>query len=594
LALSLFSELKNRKVFTTAAIYVPSAWLVAEILVFLADRLGTPQWVGDVIAVLFVLGFPVALLLSWLFDVTRDGVKRTSPGTPLGIIVLLASGLFLSTSAYISYQVFSGRSSEISVAILPLRTNAAVSAAQPYGLGVADSLRSSLQQIPVFRVPARTSSEAIVKAGLDIPGIASKLDVQYIVEGTLELVGQNLNISISLIDEGGDVRWSERFERATRDLFDLQNDLVRAVALELGLDESNADLQRSIRKPAPTQDMEAHRLFLKGKYITVQPGASMTESDAMEALQAARKRDPAYAAVYPAIAFLYGFDCFLEEHRNSPSCELAINYAKQGLELDPDQADALTTLALVHSLRYEFHEAQAAIDRYLALVNHAPLSSAMAWAYLNLGRLQLAWDSAQAYYRNDPLNPFAIANLVAWAATLKKDDALAEYYENIMLEMMGFSLLAGYPAQRVHRVDMESAIQDFRNILPAWKIPPDLADIWVPQLYDPSLRQAARAEFQAWYERGDIRAETYWRSLLFLYQTDDAIDMAFDLYDQRVLNPSWSWFDEPGGKELRSHPRFIELMEYIGLASYWDVVGWPVFCEPRGNEYFCGLDFAVE
>ncbi len=592
--MSLLSELRKRKVITTAVIYVPSAWLVAEISIFLADRLGTPQWVGDVIAVLFVLGFPVTLLLSWMFDLTRDGVKRTSPGTPLGIMVLLASGLFLSTSAYITYQVFSGRSVEISVAVLPLKTNAAFPDAQPYGLGIADSLRSSLQRIPVFRVPARTSSEAIVQAGLDIPGIASKLDVQYIIEGTLDMVGQNLNVSISLIDEGGDVQWSERFERATRDLFDLQNDLVRAVALELGLNESDADLQKNIKKPAPTQDMEAHRLFLQGKYVQVVPGVPMVESDAMKALKAARKRDPGYAAVYPAIAFLYGFDCRMQEDRSSPNCELAINYAKQGLQLDPDQSDALTTLAQVHSLRYEYREAQAAIDRFLALDNHTLVSSSLPWAYLSLGRLQLAWDSAQEYYRNDPLNDFAIGNMVLWAAVLKKDDVMAKYYESIMLEMMGFSLLAGYPAKRVHRVDLQAAVQDMRNILPAWGMSPDLADIWVPHLYDPSLRQSALVEFQAWNERGDIRVTQYWHSLMFLYQTDEAMNMAFDLFDQGVFNQAMTWFDFPGEKEFRSHPRFIELVEYIGLASYWDEVGWPLFCERRGNEHFCGLDWAVE
>jgi TolB-like protein len=593
-AVSLISELRKRKVITSAAIYVPSAWLVAEIAVFLADRLGAPQWVGDVIAVLFVLGFPVTLLLAWLFDVTRDGVKRASPGTPLGIVALLASGLFLSTSMYIAYQVFSGRMSEISVAILPLKTNAAVPAAQPYGLGIADSLRSSLQQIRLFRVPARTSSEAVIKAGLDIPGIASKLDVHYVVEGTLEMVGQNLNISLSLIDESGNVQWSERFERATRDLFELQNDLVRAVALELGLDETDADLQRNIRKPAPTQDMEAHRLFLQGKYINIIPGVPMAESDAMEALKAARIRDPGYAAVQSAMAFLYGFDCWIGHSHNGPECELAINYATQGLQLDPDQSDALTTLALVHSIRYEYGEAQAAIDRFLSLADHTLLTSSLPWAYLNLGRLQLAWDSAQEYYRNDPLNGFAIGNMVGWAAVLKKDDAMAERYERIMLEMMGFSILSLYPSKRLHRVDLQTAIQDFRSVLPAWGVSPELADIWVPQLYDTSLRQDALVEFEAWYKRGDIQAKTYWHSLIFLYQTDQAINMAFDLFDQGILHPAMFWFDFPGGKEFRSHPRFIELVEYIGLASYWDDVGWPLFCELRGNEHFCGLDYAVD
>lgn len=591
---SLFSELKKRKVITTAAIYVPAAWLVAEIFIFLADRLGAPQWVGDVIAVLFILGFPVTLLLSWLFDFTKDGVKRTSPGTPMGIMVLLVSGLFLSTGAYVSYQVFSGRLSEISVAILPLKTNAAVPAAQPYGFGIADSLRSSLQQIPVFRVPARTSSEAVVEAGLDIPGIASRLDVQYIVEGTMEMAGQRLNVSISLIDSDGDVQWSERFQRATRDIFDLQNDLVRAVALEFGLDESDADLRRNIRKPAPTQDMEAHRLYLHGKYRGTEAGVSQVESDAMKALKASRQRDPGYAAVYPAIAFIYAFDCWILRDRHSPSCDLAVNYATQGLQIDPDQADALTILALVHALRYEYSEAQAAIDRFLALADHALDSSSLPWAYLNLGRLQLAWDSAQEYYRNDPLNIYAVANMVLWASVLKKDDVMAEHYENVMMEMGGVSILMGYPATRVHRVDVKTAIQDARKVLPFWGVSPDLADVWVRPIYDPSLRQSALKELQTFLERGDIQAEPYWETLIALHQTDEAMNMAFDLFDQGALEPVQFWLDGPGAYEFRNHPRFMELVEHIGLAAYWDDVGWPPFCELRGNEHFCGLAFKVE
>jgi TolB-like protein len=592
--MSLFSELKKRKVFTTAAIYVPAAWLIAEIFIFLADRLGAPQWLGDVIAVLFILGFPVTLLLSWLFDFTKDGVKRASPGTPLGIMVLMASGLFLSTGAYISYQLFSGRLSEISVAILPLKTNAAVPAAQPYGFGISDSLRSSLQQIPIFRVPARTSSEAVVQAGLDIPGIASKLDVHYIVEGTLEMAGQNLNISISLIDSDGDVRWSERFQRATRDIFDLQNDLVRAVALELGLDESDTDLQRNIRKPAPTQDMEAHRLFLQGKYGEIEPSVSQVESGRMKALKAARQRDPGYAAVYPAIAFWYAWDCWLLRDRRSPSCELAVNYATQGLQIDPDQADALTTLAFVHSLRYEYPAAQAAIDRFLALRDATLNSSSLPWAYLNLGRVQLAWETALKYYRNDPLNVLAIGNVVLWASVLKKDDVMAERYENVMMELVGFSILMGYPATRVHRVDLQTAIQDARKVLPFWGISPDLADVWVRPIYDPSLRQSSLEELRIFYERGDIRVGPYWETLITLHQTDAAVSMAFDLFDQGALEPVQVWLDGSGAKEFRNHPRLMELLEYIGLASYWNDVGWPPFCEPRGNEHFCGLDFEVQ
>ena len=197
--MSLYSELIKRKVLTTGAIYVPAAWLAAEILIFFADRLGAPQWVGNTVAVLFILGFPVALLLSWLFDLSSAGVRRATPGSVTGLVGLAAAGLFLTAGAYVSFSYFTGRISTVSVAVLPLKTNSVGSDARSYGLGIADSLRSSLQQLPLLRVPARTSSEAVARSDLDIPGIASKLDVEYVVEGTLEHAGRRLIVSVSLI-----------------------------------------------------------------------------------------------------------------------------------------------------------------------------------------------------------------------------------------------------------------------------------------------------------------------------------------------------------------------------------------------------------
>jgi len=592
--MSLFSELRKRKVFATAAFYVPGAYLAAEIFIFLADRLGAAQWVGDVIAVLFVLGFPVALLLSWLFDITHDGIVRASPGTPLGITALLASGLFLSVGAYISYQVFSGRLSEISVAILPLKTSATDPAARPYGSGIADSLRSSLQQISGFRVPAHTSSEAVAKAGLDIPTIASKLDVQYIVEGTLEIVGQNLSVSVSLVDDGGDVQWSERFDHATRDIFALQNDLVRAVALQLGLDESNAQLQRNIKKAAPTQDLEAHRLYLQGKYGRSDWNGAVEKSPAMKALKAARQRDPGYAAVYPAIARLYGTSCWGLDDRSNPFCDLAINYAEQGLEIDPELGDALATLAFTHSVRYEYRDAQAAIDRLMALPGQKVVSGSLPLAYVNLGRAQLAWDSALAFYRNDPLNSMAVNNMALYSMVMKKDRDMMEHYHQMVVEMMGMSFVSAFPFARLDRVNMETAIDDMRKILSVWDVSPDYANILVPPYYDPSLRQSSLEKLEVMYASGDLRLTWYWEALIHLYETDRAVNMAFDMYDQGVLNPVMFWTEDAGRIEFRSHAKFIELVEYIGLAAYWDDVGWPIFCEPRGDSYFCGLEYVVE
>jgi TolB-like protein len=586
--MNFFKELSQRRVFTTAAIYIPAAWLAAEILLAIFDRFDTPQWAGDVVVMLFLLGFPVALLLSWLFDVTNHGIKRTSPGTPLGIVTLLASGLFLSVGAYISYQVFSGRLDEVRVAILPLKASALNEEAQPYAAGIADGVRNTLRQISLFRVPAQTSSEAVIQAGLDIPGIAARLGVDYIVEGTLTMVGDNLHVAVSLLNDDGDTLWSERYERATRDLFDLQNDLVRAVAMNLGMPESDPGLQAQMRKPAPTTDMEAHRLYLQGKSLPVTGPEAEQGNLRMEAFKAARARDPGYAAVYSAMALEYSLACWGMDDRNNPSCEMAINFAKQGLEIDPGMGDAVAVLAMVHSIRYEWQDAQNAIDRFNDMSSSSVVSMALPSANVNLGRAQQAWDAGIRFYENDPLNFFSVGLLSQWASLLLKDQQLTDFYDALAAELMPVSILAGDPWIRQHRISQEQAIEDGRMVNMMFGVMPELADVLVPAVYDPSLVEGAAVQFDLWLSEGQLRPTMYWAHLPYLDRHDQFVEMAFGLYDQKLLNPVMLWIEFPGVGKIRSHPRYIELLEYIGIAEYWDKYGWPAFCSLDQGERTCG------
>jgi len=278
----------------------------------------------------------------------------------------------------------------------------------------------------------------------------------------------------------------------------------------------------------------------------------------------------------------------------SPLCDLAINYAEQGLQIDPELGDALATLAFIHAVRYEYSEAQMAIDRLLALPGYEVVSASLPLAYVNLARMQLAWDSSSEFYRNDPLNSEAVSNMALFSFGMKRDSDMGEHYHQMLIEMTGMSIVSGFPSARLDRVDMETAVEDMRQVLPIWDISPDYANIVVPPLYDPSLRQGALVELEAMYERGDIRAPLYWHGLTRLHDTDRAVNLAFEHFDQGILNPAMFSYPSEEWREFRSHPRFIELVEYIGLASYWDEVGWPMFCELRGEQHFCGLDYKVE
>jgi hypothetical protein len=273
---------------------------------------------------------------------------------------------------------------------------------------------------------------------------------------------------------------------------------------------------------------------------------------------------------------------------------MAVNYATQGLQLDPELADALATLALVYSVRYEYKKAQDAIDRYNQLVGQKVTSASIPWAYINLGKPQLAWDTILEFYKNDPLNMYAVGSVSQWAYMLKNDDQLAEYYESLAHELMGIPFNARVPEIRMKRVDVQTAVRDQRMLAPMFGINPDISDVVVPPVYDASLRESAAEELDQWYERGDIRLATYWAELIGLNRTDQVVNMSFDLFDQGVLNPVMFWSRQTGRMEFRNHPRFMELVEYIGLASYWDEVGWPGFCEKRDIGYFCGLEYHVD
>jgi len=585
--MNLLSELIKRRVFATVAIYIPAAWLAAEIMLAIFDRFDAPAWAGDIVVVLFLLGFPVSLLLSWLFDVTSEGVKRTSPGTPMGIVALLASGLFLSVGAYVSYQVFSGRLAEVRIAVLPFQTSELDEAATPYGAGVANDIRVALREIPLFNVPAQTSSEVVLRQGLDIPGIATRLGVEYVLEGSLAIIGGRLRVDVLLMDDRGTELWSELYEREVRDLFSLQKDLVLALSKELGLEESNPTLQAQLLEPPPTNDPEAHRLYLRGRLLPEDYDKPEEERERMHSFKAARLRDPGYAEVYAAIAREYAIECWILDDRKSSKCDLAIDFATEGLELDKNLAHAWAVLAMVHALRYEWHEAQDAIDHVYSLPDSDAIATLPA-VFWNLGRMQEAWDTGMLEYRNDPLNPNVIFYMGAWAYNLVEDRDLSDWFVNLTRELQSGRNYGQWPDVDMHRVSMEQAIENARQGYAYFSDAVDWAPVIVPVVYGEAKPETAWPVIDQWLAEGKVRPASYWWMLAYTLRTDDFIELSFELFDDRTLNPAWMLMSMPIDEAVRTHPRFLELVEYIGYADYWDDVGWPQFCPLVNGERECG------
>jgi TolB-like protein/tetratricopeptide (TPR) repeat protein len=236
---SFFVELRQRKVFQTAAGYIAVAWGATEILDTVADRLFLPAWIPTQPVIAFVVGFPLAMFLAWTFDITKEGIRRTSIESRRGkvsvavaAVLLIAgtAGLFLLIEPALQSQQAGEKSVAAvpnSLAVLPF-VNASQDPADAWlSEGLSDEVRDQLGRVAGIRVAARSSSVAARAQDLDALAISERLRVSHLVEGSLRRDGDKLRVSVQLIEgESGLVLWSRNFERGPRELVNVQHSIV--------------------------------------------------------------------------------------------------------------------------------------------------------------------------------------------------------------------------------------------------------------------------------------------------------------------------------------------------------------------------------
>ena len=278
----LFSELGRRRVLRVALLYAAAAWSITEVLSFLLDALPIfPQGTKALIAILFVLGFPVAMFLAWRFDIGPDGIERTQTSTTEKRITL-AGACFLLVGAtaglfYLIYpSVIEQAQSEAvqqnavravagpnTIAVLAFR-NASANPDDLYmSEGLGDELRDQLGRIAGLRVAARSSSVIFRETKLGAVGISAQLGVAKLVEGTLRRQGDQLRISVQIIDGAtGFQEWTRSYDRTAFDLLAIQQEIATEVVMQI-LPES--DFSVAMSNPATT-DVSAHDLMLLARH----------------------------------------------------------------------------------------------------------------------------------------------------------------------------------------------------------------------------------------------------------------------------------------------------------------------------------------
>ena len=310
---SFIMELRKRKVVQAAAIYGAVAWGVTEVLVTVVEQLFLPQWVSTLAVIGFVVGFPVAMFLSWTFDITAGGIERTTVTSRRGKASIVASlllliagtaGLFFLIRPSLELNEATNLEAEIlpnSIAVLPFE-NAGLDPRDAYlGEGLSDEVRDQLGRVAGIRVAARSSSKVAVEQRLGAVEASVRLGVANIVEGSIRRQGSKLRISVQLIDgASGLTTWSYAFDRTPRELLSVQQAIAEQVVAHV--------LPGSDEVPTPTtQSVSANDAMLLARFYEQQVRDQQIRDDdkLLEAIRLYRKAveaDPESALAHSRLA----------------------------------------------------------------------------------------------------------------------------------------------------------------------------------------------------------------------------------------------------------------------------------------------------
>src|SRR5947209_2930620 len=372
---AFFAELKRRNVYKVAVAYAVVAWLLIQASSIFFPAFDAPPWVMKIFIIVVILGFPVALIFSWAFEITPEGIKLESEIEPSKSIkrrtgrkiVAITIALAIVAAGLFVYQLLGrdrwARRSDVetaesrrpgepslpapnkSVAVLPFVNMSADKNDEYLSDGMTEELINVLAKVPGLRVPGRTSCFAFKgKNEEDIfRKVGDQLHVGTVLEGSVRKAGDKLRVTAQLINvSDGYHLWSKDYDGDVKDILNFQSNVaeqvVQALQVKLG-----GEAERVLAKK-PTENPEAHRLYLLGRYEFgkyTQAGWNNAIRYSEEAL----RLDPDYALAYCGLADNYAYmGSVVMPEKEAIAKEK--EFAEKALELDPELAEAHMALAL--------------------------------------------------------------------------------------------------------------------------------------------------------------------------------------------------------------------------------------------------------
>jgi TolB-like protein/Flp pilus assembly protein TadD len=415
-----FEEVQRRKVYRVAAAYIIAAGFIIQIgsAVFPAWEL--PGWAFRLVVVLLLVGFPIALILAWAYDVTPQGIRATpTPSTPgshrrRNLIMLVATGVIISAGVgFFLLPRVSARKIDKSIAVLPFQNLSDEKENAYFADGMQDDILTNLSKIGDLKVISRMSVMSYRGDGVrNAREIGKALGVGSLLEGSVRRVGNRVRVNVQLIDANSDEHiWAEDYDRELTDVFAIQTDLAQKIAG--ALQAKLSPNEKALLDRRPTKNSDAYLLYLQAHDYANRPDRFReTSLKAEELFERAIKLDPNFALAFAGLSEVESWI----NHSYEPTAarrEKARLNANESLRLQPDLPEG--HLALGYSYYYGDRDYERALSEFEIAKRDLPNEADAYSAIAAIQRRQGKWTESTANFEKsaflDPKNANVLFNL---------------------------------------------------------------------------------------------------------------------------------------------------------------------------------------
>jgi hypothetical protein len=581
--MSLLKELQQRGVFRAGLIYSAGVFGIVEIIEWLVGslNLALPSWLMQSVAIIFMAGFPAAMYLAWVTDLER----KLSYNIAAAVLIVIGGSLALFATVAPELE------GTPRLLVMPPAVSG-TSGPDEMALWASDDLRELLGELDEIEVIGQASTMMAMMnptaAGIQF----DKLGGTHTIRSELVHGRGRIQYDVLLIGPDGKQIWADSFKGAPLELFSFQKSVVEGIAANLGVPKNAAGLRIMRLREDPTNNLEAFRALARGEARFATDPMCMS---AMEHFEEARELDPLMGRVYFGIGLCQGLQAWIPElPRDKPLWEAAIRNLGKAAELDA--SIAVKSWEMAANLEAARNRWEAARE----FLNQARSISPSAFSFVlanSSGACREVRDWALQQYELDPMMPLYAGLLSNTYATCPGivDLNKAVYWHEVSAGIFGedgsADRLIPIYLQRGDRTTAmslwQSNVKLFNPQLAAAEV--DLAamgNLRLNAMLDPAARQAFVDFIGSLETSGIASVDTFVFDLVAIGAVDKSYESIFRLIEQNRFNIHTFTAYGAGPDAVTRDPRFVKVMENIGMLVYWQQYGFPAYCTQTENGSF--------